>query len=61
MSYGSQRTAKLRNRPMAHAIALEVVTPSLSFGTTHRVIAKHLATLFWQAGSARKTACLRSA
>jgi hypothetical protein len=46
---------------MAHAIALEVVTPLPSFGTIRRVIAKHLATLFWQAGSTRKTAHLRSA
>jgi hypothetical protein len=61
LTFGSQITAKLRGRPMAHAIALEVVTPSPSLGTTRRVIAKHLATLFWQAGSARKAACLRSA
>ena len=32
-SCGGQRPAWLRGRPPAHAIALEVVTPSLSFGT----------------------------
>ncbi len=61
LSFGSQRIAKLRGRPMAHAIALEVVTPSPSLGTTRRVIAKRLLTLFWQACSTRRTACLRPA
>ena len=46
---------------MAHAIALEVVTPPLSLGTTRRVIAKRLPTMFWQARSVRHIAHLRQA
>ena len=51
LSCGSQRIAKLHDRPMAYAIALEVVTPSLSSGTTRRVGAKHLPALFRKGGS----------
>jgi len=61
LSFGSQRNAKQRGRPMAHAIALEVVTPSLSLGTTRRFNAKRLPALFWRACSARSNACLPSA
>jgi hypothetical protein len=46
---------------MAHAIALEVVTPSPSLGTTRRFNAKRLPALFWQACSTRRTAHLQSA
>jgi hypothetical protein len=35
LSFGSLLTAKLRGRPLAHAIALEVVIQSPSLGTKY--------------------------